>query len=155
MPNSTDRGRKLLVRTALVTSVTVATLIGAQNLAMLDQKRFELSQASSGNPDLILLPPPSQPENQTSLVAGETARPSEIRHVAPNLVILRQPGVVNADTPPATNTQNALVNGAILPPNPVALAAPAPVIVQQPGQVIVQQAAQVSAPAPAPSHSSR
>ena len=36
-----DRARKLFVRSALVTSTTIATFVGAQNLAMLDATRLE------------------------------------------------------------------------------------------------------------------
>ena len=144
MANPSDRGRKLLVRTALATGVTLATLIGAQNLAMLDQRRFALSQTPAGNPELILLPPPDQSGDVVGLVSDQSSGSSEIQHVTPNLVILRQPGVINAATTPSANIPS---NGAILPPQPVELAAPPPVIVEQPGEVIVQQAAPAGAPA--------
>ncbi|MBK8024531.1 MAG: hypothetical protein IPK19_24660 [Chloroflexi bacterium] len=133
MANNADRGRKLLIRTALATGVTVATLIGAQNLALLDRARFDSTGVPTGNPELILVPRNTEPVNVVAVPAT-----SAIRNVAPNLVILRQPGIASASNTavPSAQMQSAQTTGSILPPNPIALSAPDPVIVQQPGQVI-------------------
>ncbi|MBL8132886.1 MAG: hypothetical protein JNL42_13585 [Anaerolineae bacterium] len=133
MANPTDRGRKLLVRTALATGVTVATLIGAQNLAIMDSARFAAA-TPTGDTQLILVP-----RTQQNVLTNDTLQqPTVVRNVAPNLVILRQSGSGSA-APVASPTAGQLVSGGITPPNPVALSAPDPVLVQQPGQVIVVQ----------------
>lgn len=98
-----DRARRWLVRTALVTSSTVATLIGAQTLVAIDQPASEEQ---------------IQPASQTAL--PEAAPSSVIIHAAPSIVIMRQSGNVPnvAQAPSVTPTQ-------IMPP-------PQPRIIQQP-----------------------
>jgi hypothetical protein len=124
---TTDRARKLLVRTAFVTSTTIATLVGAQNLAMLDAKQ--------------LLPTDVNPnQSTTGLQATDTAVPLSITstttdativQAAPSITILRQSGqqaVFSQPTIPAvSNTNRATV---IQPPS-AQVAAPQAVVVQQ------------------------
>ena len=131
---NTDRSRKLLIRTALVTSSTIATLVGAQNLAMLDARQAETTEALALEPTLPLLPtlPPA------TIVPTVIAPTAEIIHAAPSITILRRAGQAGPIQVPAI--QPAAV--AIQPPAPVQLAAPAPVIVQgeaPPPIIIIQQ----------------
>ena len=119
-----DRSKKALVRVALVSGSTVATLVGAQTVATIDQTS-RLNDAipavtEAAPAPIVTLPPTAEP---TALVL----------HQAPSVVLLRTPQA------PTTNTRS--VNSApviappaaqaIMPPNPQALSAPAPVIVQQ------------------------
>jgi len=105
-----DRTRKLLVRSALVTSATIATFVGAQNLAMLDATRLEAMFTPTPVPVVHAAP---------DLV---------IQQAAPSIIILRRAG----------QTGDVAVNPAaslpvvIQPPAPAEVAVPAPVIVQQP-----------------------
>ncbi|MEO0562384.1 MAG: hypothetical protein AAF125_09725 [Chloroflexota bacterium] len=69
MANNKDRSRKLLVRTALVTSTTIATLIGAQQLAFRDMQL-------SANP-------------ATTAETTQMAATGEVQQAAPHLTILR------------------------------------------------------------------
>lgn len=127
-----DRGRKLLVRTALVTSSTIATLVGAQNLAMLDARQVESNSVTTPEPTQPLIEPIIFTPAPT--LAVPTA---QIVHAAPSVVILRRAGQTGPVQPPVI--QPAAV--AIQPPAPVQLAAPAPVIVQgeAPPPIIIQQ----------------
>jgi hypothetical protein len=115
---NTDRTRKLIVRTALVTSSTFATIIGAQSLATLDAQQFQNMQDTQINlvSDGVL---PSD-----SVVVARVAPNIVGIRVAPNVTILRQPGAVSAPAPSGTNTS-------ILPPVPEQLAAPEPIIQEQ------------------------
>jgi hypothetical protein len=132
LPNrstNADRSRKLLIRTALVTTSTIATLVGAQNLAMLDARQNEP----------IFALEPTQPLIQTiAVTAVPTAMTPtvEIIHAAPKVTILRSAGQAGPIQPPS-----ALQQVAIQPPAPIQLAAPQPVIVQgeAPPPIIIQQ----------------
>jgi hypothetical protein len=118
-----DRARKLLVRTALVTSSTIATLIGAQDLALLDRRQIEQALTPTTEPTIPVAP-------ATSIPAA-----IEITHAAPSVTILRRPGQTGPVQPPPA--QAALIQ----PPAPVQLAPPDPVIVQgeAPPPIIIQQ----------------
>ena len=134
MTNS-DRARKMLARTALVTSTTIATLVGAQNFAMLDARAFQTSEAASTpvSPEVVVVPPVAA----NTPAAVERAAPTiTILHAAPSITILRQSGQPVRVQPPAASVTS------IQPPVPSQIAAPAPV-------VVVQQ------PVPQPSRSSR
>ncbi|RMG79378.1 MAG: hypothetical protein D6712_19770 [Chloroflexi bacterium] len=163
MANS-DRGRKLLIRTALVTGSTVATLFGAQNLAVLDQNTFgnfednatdaattiQLPEATQAV-DSAVLPDAATGENST---ANIMPTPTQVLRTSPNIVVLRQPGqpqVVqnNQGTGQTNSAAPVQVNTSIQPPAPVVQAPPAPQVVQAPAPVVVQQQA-VPAPQPAP-----
>lgn len=113
---NTDRARKLLVRTALVTSTTIATLIGAQNLAMLDASQLQATQTPLTE-DVVAR---SLNENNTPVPVIRAAPEVTILQAAPSIIILRQSGEVATTLP------------AIQPPNPAQISAPDPVIVQQP-----------------------
>lgn len=108
---NTDRARKLLVRTALATSTTIATLVGAQNFAMLDSNSFQ----SVGN-----LPLENIAVDANSPVTIEHVAPDiTISHVAPTITVLRHSGQV-ANT---SNTQSVVQSQ---------VRAPQPVVVRQP-----------------------
>ncbi len=115
MANS-DRARKLLVRTALVTSTTIATLVGAQNLAMLDASQFLATQAPVTENVVA-----SSPNATNTPAAVIRAAPDlTILKAAPSVIILRQSGEAATTLP------------VIQPPVPAQIAAPDPVIVQRP-----------------------
>ncbi len=122
---NTDRARKLLVRTALATSTTIATLVGAQNLAMLDANQF-LATETPANLDGIGVSPNATP---TPVEIVQTAPEITVLHTAPSIIILRQSGEVSAALPVAGSSNT---NNTIQPPIPAQIAAPDPVIVQQP-----------------------
>jgi hypothetical protein len=129
-----DRTRKLLVRTALVTSSTIATLIGAQNLALLDTRQIEQGLTPTTGPTEAPSPTPGALlEAATPAQASPTL---EIVRAAPRLTILRRAGQAGPIQPVSIQPAS------IQPPNPVQLAAPPPVIVQgeaPPPVIIVQQ----------------
>jgi hypothetical protein len=128
-----DRTRKLLVRTALVTSSTIATLVGAQNLALLDIRQNEQILTPTTEPDQVLLltPVPSIGTATSVLVTPFV----EITHAAPSITILRRAGQSGPIQPASDQPAS------IQPPAPVQLAAPDPVIVQgeAPPPIIIQQ----------------
>lgn len=117
-----DRARKLLVRTAIVTTSTIATLFGAQNLAMLDARDFQISPTPA---ELILLPVPTD-SGITSATMQGIAPGVTLQQSAPNITILRQSGQIQ----PSSLVVNA--QAPIMPPQPAQISAPQPVIVQQP-----------------------
>ncbi len=119
-----DRSKKALVRVALVSGSTIATLVGAQTVATIDQTA-RLNDA---------IPAATEAAPAPTATMQPTAQPTAlIFHQAPSVVLLRTP------QSPTTNTRS--VNSApviappaaqmILPPNPQAISGPAPVIVQQ------------------------
>jgi hypothetical protein len=127
-----DRNRKLLVRSAFVTGTTLAVLMGAQNLAMLDARQVE-----AFNPDNSVL---ATPEVNTAVatlapasmvIAAEQQSPAlavTIVQVAPSITILRQAG------DPNTATGNLSGQIVIQPPAAELMATPAPLIVQSQAQ---------------------
>jgi len=122
---NTDRARKLLVRTALVTSTTIATLIGAQNFAMLDLRNLQTEEADrTAEPDDVAVVIPTA--IHTSVPVERAAPEITILHIAPSITILRQSGQVNT-------TQSTTASVApIQPPAPSQITAPNPVVVPQP-----------------------
>lgn len=125
-----DRTRKLLVRSALVTSATIATFVGAQNLAMLDATRIEALFTPSPEPT-VLNP---LPEVTTPVPVLQAAPDLVIQQAAPSIIILRRAGQ-SADAAVSLNpAANASGSSPVViqPPAPAEVAAPAPVIVQQP-----------------------
>jgi hypothetical protein len=125
MANS-DRTRKLLVRSALVTSTTIATFVGAQNLAMLDATRLEAMFTPS--PEATLVNP--LPEITTPVPVVPAAPSLTIQQAAPSIVILRHAGEAAFHANPEVNPDGSTV--VIQPPIPSEISAPIPVIVQQP-----------------------
>lgn len=156
---NTDRTRKLLVRTALVTSTTIATLVGAQNLAMLDARSFQASDvAPTETPNTVVV---VTPEATRTPVTIERAAPNlTILQAAPSITILRQSGQLEAAQDASLQVASV---PAIQPPSPSQIPAPDPVVIQPPAQaplpaqvnipppVVVQR----QAPAPQRSNSSR
>jgi len=158
--NSTKR---FAVRMSLVTGSTLATIIGAQSLAMLDQQTFsalitpeaaQVEQTVNTAPaDSFTLQngAVSTPNTVDALSASSTLQATANPvPAAPNIAILRRPGQIAPVTAQATAAPAQAVQSApaqIAPPAPVQIAPPAPVVVQAPAPAqVVQQAA----PAPAP-----
>ena len=110
-----DRSKKLLVRTALVTGSTVATLIGAQSLALLDQRSFAVEAQTAAVPTV------------EAVQLQQATATTEIIHEAPSIVILRGSTAQQATAVPAATNNTTTV---ILPPSPQ-VAASSPVVVQQ------------------------
>jgi hypothetical protein len=121
---NTDRARKLLVRTALVTSTTIATLVGAQNFAMLDARDFPIDLTPSSEPNEVVVVTPSA--TRTPVQIERAAPDITILQAAPSITILRQSGQINTSQPTAANVTS------IQPPAPSQITAPNPVVVQQP-----------------------
>ena len=92
MPNL-DRSKKLLVRVALVSGSTVATLIGAQTVALIDQnpRVAESLPAVAPTEAVTLLPPTALP----------TVAPI---HQAPSVIILRPQSSAPNNARPANTT---------------------------------------------------
>ena len=118
-----DRSKRIVVRTALITGSTIATVIGAQSLALVDQIQFGTG-AQVG-------------------AAAQNADPSAVVNAAPNIVILRQSSSATTGTQSTVSQSSGPV---IRPPSPVELTAPTvttqqqqqqntqPVVQQQPQQ---------------------
>jgi hypothetical protein len=144
-----DRSRKLFVRSVLAATTTLATLVGAQNLALMDSK--PVAENFDNNAVLELTPIPTQNSNpinesitDSSVVSQnesviETTIP--ILSVQPSITIFRQPGspsnLANSTTDNTTASLNN--NTVILPPSPVVLQAPEPVVIIEEPVVIIQQ----------------
>lgn len=110
--NSTKR---FLVRLSLITSSTMATMVGAQSLAVMDRQ-----------PDNISVPQPNV------VVSNNTAVPQ----APPSIVILRHPGQASTAS---NSAQPAAQTGVVVqPPQPVTIAPPSPVIVSAPVQAVTQ-----------------
>ena len=155
---NTDRARKLLVRSALVTSATIATFVGAQNLAMLDTRLITLTATPPSEPAVILPLPTENTTVQNAAISTlqQVAPTLVIQKAAPSIIILRQSqpqGAVQVASAqaPAQGQGNAMV---IQPPAPAQIAAPDPVIVQQP-QMSASSPVIVQAPVQQPGRSSR
>ncbi len=125
--------KRFAVRLSLVTGSTLATIIGAQNLAAIDHQ-------TTATPDPTITSLQLQP-GLTIAPSSFSGDPSSVAHAAPAITILRRPGQPGA----STNS-----NVSIQPPAPVQIAAPAPVIVQAPSSPVVVQAPGAPAPAPRP-----
>lgn len=137
---NTDRARKLLVRTALVTSTTIATLIGAQNLAMLDARAFQGIEMADTNTDqeIIVVTPDAI---RTPLPVERAAPNMTILHAAPSITILRQSGQISTSQTASTSPLSIQPPSpssiqpppsSIQPPSPSQITAPNPIVVQQP-----------------------
>lgn len=117
-----DHARKLLVRSTIVTGVTVSTLVGAQSLALTDVQKM-LGLVSPPNNGLVV-------SNPSALAASEVANPSAVQHIEPSVVILRRPGQASNTSVQQTSNAGFALPQAVLAP------APAPVIVPVQGQII-------------------
>lgn len=122
---NTDRARKLLVRTSLVTSTTITTLIGAQNLAMLDVSQFKRAETPVTESTVALSPG----ETVTSAVMIQATPTTTILQAAPSIIILRQSGEQSNVLPASSSVNNTTT---FQPPIPSQITVPNPVIIQQP-----------------------
>jgi len=122
--------KKFVVRTALVTSTTLATIMGAQALASVDQADF--SQSIPDPVPAVASPAVGISQPASNLVPQST---NTVSAEAPSIVILRRAGdaPTNAgtvNTIPNTVTQNT--NAPIALPNAIQVAPPEPVIQSAP-----------------------
>ncbi|HEX3053804.1 MAG TPA: hypothetical protein VHP83_24305 [Aggregatilineaceae bacterium] len=104
--NSTKR---FLVRLSLITSSTIATIVGAQSLAVMDR--------------------PAVPQ-QNLVVSNDTTVPQ----APPSIVILRHPGQTALNSAQSVTQSGAVVQ----PPQPITIAPPSPVIVSAPVQAVTR-----------------
>jgi len=135
---------------------TLATLMGAQSLAMLDSQPVDEEFTEDVVVELTFLPTvatfPTTEAIPTDI--AQIAEPTEetILHVEPSITIFRQAGSANTDVaennvtttnPTIDIASNATSNNVVIqPPSPIELVAPEPiVIVEEP--VIVQPPVQV------------
>lgn len=121
---NTDRAIKLLVRTALVTSTTIATLVGAQTFAMLDARNFQIDTTPSSEPNEVVVVTPSA--TRTPVQIEQAAPDITIVQAAPSIIILRRSGQINTSQPTVADVTS------IQPPVPSQITAPDPVVIQQP-----------------------
>jgi hypothetical protein len=129
--------KRFAVRLSLVTGSTLATIIGAQNLAAVDKPITATPDPAVTSPQLQPAPP-----DISSVTSSANAA-----HAAPSITILRRPGQAGANT-----TSNVTIQ----PPAPVQITAPDPVIVQAPSApTVVQAPGAAAAPAPAPAPAPR
>ena len=161
-----DRARKLFIRTALVTSSTVATLIGAQNLALLDTKQFQsanedtplvFDSVNGGNLSTEFTSPPIvttewilptvTPMNQQQSILPTPTTTMTLQISAPSITILRRNGQPSQSVV-STQTDLAVVSMAgIQPPIPAqaviasqpAIQPPVPSTLPDPDPIIIQQ----------------
>lgn len=127
--------KRFAVRTALVTGTTLATIIGAQALASLDE-----AASSKAMPPVIA---PSDLLPQSTGSTPVIVLTSEAPAAAPDIVILRHAGQVSTVQPAAPQPGASIPNTqpvVIQPPNPVQVAVPQPV-----AQPVPQQGAPVVA----------
>ena len=159
-----DRARKLFIRTALVTSSTVATLIGAQNLALLDTKQFQsanedtplvFDSVNGGNLSTEFTSPPIvttewilptvTPMNQQQSILPTPTTTMTLQISAPSITILRRNGHPSQSVV-STQTDLAVVSMAgIQPPaqavitSQPAIQPPVPSTLPDPDPIIIQQ----------------
>lgn len=123
--SNADRARKMLVRTALVTSATVATLIGAQSLAMLDARAVLNSDVPDPTASQRVLVVTPEWSGATAEVKSTTPEVN-IQVASPSITILRQSGALSTAKPNVTSVNQ------LRPPSASLIVAPEPVILQQP-----------------------
>ena len=167
-----DRSRKLFVRSVLAGTSTLATLMGAQSLAMIDNLPIDEELPEEVVVELTMIPtlatfPTSEPipTEVENLQVSEPAEPIILK-VEPSITIFRQAGTANTDANVAITTNqtapsievasNVTHNTTVIqPPSPVQLAAPDPIViveepvVVQPPPVQIQQQQQAQ-PQPQP-----
>ena len=144
---NTDRARKLMVRSALATSATIATFVGAQNLAMLDMRQFVLDPAltSEGETAAPVAATPTLVSPTPVPTVAAVAPTLVIRHAAPSILILR-PGAGRQVSTVAIQPTEPTEPTPMMPPSAL-LVAPQPVVVA-PAPAINPPEAVISAPAP-------
>lgn len=127
-----NQGRKLMVRTALVTGATVASLMGAQSLALMDKAALAAAEFTP-SPEVAAASPIL---NETP-IAAKTAPNITIQRAAPSVIILRHPGQPAPSTG-KTSARPAPKNTVIQPPVPAQISAHDPVIVSQPAPAVTR-----------------
>lgn len=148
--------KRFAVRTALVTSTTLATIIGAQALASLDAATFETPAQPAAAPANTIAQPTgvaviAQPSAALAYDNMITDPSQPVGAAAPNIVILRHAGAapaisIQTQTPAQSSPSSVQASASPLqPPSPVQVVPPAPVV-----QQVTAFAPQVAA-APAPS----
>jgi hypothetical protein len=113
--------KRFAVRTALVTGTTLATIIGAQALASLDETAF------SQTPPAMVAPAELSLQSTDGVVFPSA---SQSPAAAPNIVILRHAGQAPSVsiTAPQTNTSPVRPQTTVIqPPSPVQVTVPQPV----------------------------
>lgn len=145
MANS-DRTRKLIIRSAVVTSTTIATLVGAQNFAILDARSLEPALDATNtivtvDPNSATIGDPNSATIGDPNAITRSAPTLDIIAVAPSITVLRQSGTLQNNAVATTHTSQPVASIAnnIQPPMPAQISAPQPVIVQQAN--VVQQVA--------------
>ncbi len=150
-----DRSRKLFVRSVLAGTSTLATLMGAQSLALMDNQAFA-DDSEDTVVELTAIPtlmsfPTTEPVLENSIPTA-TAEPVLLK-VEPSITIFRQAGAVNETTLTTADAQpqelTVLSNSSpqmIAPPNPVELQAPDPIIIVEDPVIIQQPVQQVQQP---------
>lgn len=108
--------KRFVVRTAMVTSATIATILGSQSLAAFDQA----NKAATTEPLFS-----TEPSNTTIVLPVESSQDAPA--VAPNIVILRHQG---SEQRTSVSANSVTQPNPIVPPNPVQIAPPQPVIQQ-------------------------
>jgi hypothetical protein len=163
-PNTLNSTRRFSVRLALATGATMATLLGSQTLALLEepatQKLIQATLASTDAATNAPGPVATAPTQLDKLVQPTRPLPPS----APILVVIRNPGAVPTllVTPGATPLppSNPSRSADIVPPKPVAVQVPPqqqpPAAVGQPAApgpsaVVVQPAPAQPAPVSQPS----
>jgi len=154
--SSLDRSRKLFVRSVLAGTSTLATLMGAQSLALMDNQAFDVGEdviELTAIPTLM-----SFPTAQPTLAVEDNPDPTAVR-VVPNITIFRQAGALDStdgasasittDVNSGVAVSNNPIN-AILPPNPVEVQAPEPVVIVEQPVVVEQPAQAIQPPQPQP-----
>lgn len=158
MPPAMNNSKKLIVRMALATGSTFATIIGAQSLAVQTNpvEILDASEQAGILPTLATLPEPTLVPTMVPTVVHidpnspiNTPPTLTIQHTAPNIIILRQPGQTSQVliAPNGANTLNPSNaqpqpsieqhTAQIVPPQPQQVAAPPPMVIQ-PDPIIVQ-----------------
>lgn len=132
-----ERGRKLLIRSAMVTGTTIATLVGTSNLAMLDARALQATLTPSNTANEVALITEAAPQSADTDIMN-TAPGITILHTAPSITVLRQS---------STTQQVASANNSVIqPPVPAEIAPPDPIIQSQPNTTVQQSAPQANAP---------
>jgi hypothetical protein len=131
-PTKLTSSKRFLVRVSLVTGSTLATIIGAQSLAALNNQDTNTTPPTAPRSSPLGLTNQVMPT--LALTPGATAV-----HAAPSITILRRPGQTNAQNANSTNggLQPQSAGIVIAPPVPVQIALPEPVVVEAPAAPIV------------------
>lgn len=135
-----DRPKRMLVRTSLVAGSTVATLIGAQTLIMIDNQNPALDMSADASAEQIQItsaPELSIPTLVPTQVTVRVLPTAQIAHVAPSISIVRQSGQTTNQQAPIVAAQPTAVPTQVViqPPATVqattAIPTAVPMVVQQ------------------------